>query len=245
MCSGIYLQSSPQPGHIIHDSVIQRACSPVQAQSPNCHIHCYNYPVTWDAAKTWDHCESSPLHYLVIVWTGCESHCEITLYKSHTGANFTGTWGALLFSPPDEQFELNSIVSLIKEFGLAVHEEKLKIPNRQFSVHIRSGSNYTFQNNVLSLFLNLIKAADVWRLLYQHQWRCQSKKSLFNWNMEVSEVRKKITQTLENILGSAQDRCSSDRSFKNELKYIQVFLDYYCIFTFMSWTQVWSKSQWI
>lgn len=50
VCSGIYLLLSPEPGHIIHDSVIQRAWSAVQAQSPNCHIPCYNYPVIWDRA---------------------------------------------------------------------------------------------------------------------------------------------------------------------------------------------------
>lgn len=59
VCSGIYLQRSPQPGHIIRDSVIQRAWSPVQTQSLSCHIHCYNYLVTWDVTKTWDHCGGS------------------------------------------------------------------------------------------------------------------------------------------------------------------------------------------
>lgn len=49
VCSGIYLQLSPEPEHIIHDSV-KRAWSPVQPQSLNCHIPYYNYCVTWDRA---------------------------------------------------------------------------------------------------------------------------------------------------------------------------------------------------
>lgn len=47
-------------------------------------------------------------------------------------------------------------------------KKPFKIPNHQFFlVRIKSGSNYVFQNNVLSLFLNLIDEADVWRSLDQ------------------------------------------------------------------------------
>lgn len=71
VCSGIYLQWSPQPGRIISNSTNLVSCSDSDDQLPHSLLQ---FTVSWDGKKTWDHCESSLL--------SCDCEDWLTLWNN-------------------------------------------------------------------------------------------------------------------------------------------------------------------